>query len=341
MIYDFLVIGAGSAGVHAAYFLHRGGARVALIEQSAVAAGGSGAAGAFISPRVGRGGELQRFTNEAFTFSIEWYRNFEQFHQTGILRLPKEGEKFTGMERFLEVPFEKREGGFLFPTAGILRAKEYLEVLSAPLEKYFFPATIQKRSDYFQVGSLRTKHVIVATGAWDALIDEPYIRIGKVGGVRFDVRTNLQLPYSMHKKVSVSANIDGIVTIGATHNREGKPPQNPAMLLREARTMVGDFAYEIEQMYCGVRSSVSDHLPIAGDLIADAKVPKIRSFKTLDTKELPRKGIIVLNGFGSRGFVYGPYVGKLLASHLLEGAPLPKLIDVDRYFIRYRKKGRV
>ncbi len=341
MIYDYLIIGTGSGGAHAAYFLHRGGARVAVVEQSAIGAGGSGAAGAFISPRVGRGGELQRYTNEAFRFAIDFYSSSPYFFQTGILRLPKEGQSFAGMEEFLDVPFSKCEDGFLFPTAGILKAKPHLEHLLEGVPLHYFAARPIAKEGYFQVGDLRAHKIILATGAWDELIDEPYIRIGKVGGVRFDVRTSLALPYSMHKKVSVSANIEGIVTIGATHNREGAAPQEPRILFEEAKKMVGEFEYEIAQMFCGVRSSVSDHLPIVGELIADARVPKICSFKTLDTKELPKKGIIILNGFGGRGFVFGPYVGHLLAKHLLDGEPLPPQLDVDRYFIRYRKKGRV
>ncbi len=341
MIYDYLIIGAGSAGAHAAHFLHRGGARVAVVEQSAIGAGGSGAAGAFISPRVGRGGELQRFTNEAFRFAIEFYASSPYFYQTGILRLPKEGQSFAGLEEFLDVPFTKHEDGFLFPTAGILKAKPHLQLLLEKIPLYYFSARPIKKEDYFQVGELRAHKIILATGAWDELIDEPYIRIGKVGGVRFDVRSDLALSYSMHKMVSVSANIEGIVTIGATHNREGARPKEPRILFEEAKKMVGEFDYEIAGMYCGVRSSVSDHLPIVGELIADARVPKIRSFKTLETKELPRKGIIILNGFGGRGFVFGPYIGYLLAKHLLDGEPLPQVVDVDRYFIRYRKKGRV
>ncbi|SMC09472.1 NAD(P)/FAD-dependent oxidoreductase [Nitratiruptor tergarcus] len=341
MIYDFVVIGGGSAGVHTAHFLLEGGAKVALVEQSEIGAGGSGAAGAFISPRIGKGSDLQRITNEAFKFAVDFYKNAPFFYQTGLLRLPKDNQDFTGLEKFLDIPFSCKEGRFFFPEAGILKAKKHLQSLAHKIPLYKKYASIEQRSDYFDVGDVRAKKVVVATGSYDELIDEPYIRIGKLGGVRFDVKTALSLPYCMHKRVSISVNIDGIVSIGATHNREGATPQPPSMLFEEARKMVGAFSYEIAQMYCGVRSSVSDHFPIIGELIDTKSTPRITNFKKLDLDSLPRKNIYIINGLGGRGFVFGPYVAKILAEHLLKNAPIPKELSLDRYFIRYLKKGRV
>ncbi len=341
MIYDFFIIGGGSAGVHTAYFLREGGAKVALVERSKIGAGGSGAAGAFISPRVGKGSELQRITNEAFRFAIAFYRNSPFFYQSGLLRLPKDDQDFSGLEKYLDIAYKVQDRGFFFPEAGILRANEHLAQLASTIDTHYIDAKLARKGDYFIVGDLKAKRVILATGAEDELIDEPYIKIGKLGGVRFDVKTDLALPYCIHKRVSVSINIGGIVSIGATHNREGRPPQPPAMLFEEAKRMVGEFEYEIAQMYCGMRSSVSDHLPIIGELIDSSAAPRITNFKKLDLTELPRRGIFIINGFGGRGFVFGPYAAKLLADHLLRSAPIPKALHADRYYVRYLKKGRV
>ncbi|BCD67931.1 FAD-binding oxidoreductase [Nitratiruptor sp. YY09-18] len=341
MIYDFIVIGGGSAGVHTAHFLQQGGAKVALVERSAIGAGGSGAAGAFISPRVGKGSYLQYITNAAFLYAISFYKHSPYFYQSGLLRLPKEGQDFRGLGKYLDIDFEEKLGGFFFPQAGILKAKEHLAFLANSLEVVIDDAKIERNSDYFKIGKLKTKKIILATGADDDLIDEPYIKIGKLGGVRFDVKTALVLPYCIHKRVSMSVNIDGIVSIGATHNREGRAPQPPSMLFEEARKMVGEFGFEIEQMYCGVRSSVSDHLPILGELIDSGKSPRITNFKKLNCDDLPRKGIYIINGFGGRGFVFGPYMANMLADHLLKKKEIPPMLHIDRYYMRYLKKGRV
>jgi len=64
--FDIVVVGAGIAGLSAAYFLAKASLKPLLVDRSAgVATGGSGAAGAFISPRIGKGGALQSLTNEA------------------------------------------------------------------------------------------------------------------------------------------------------------------------------------------------------------------------------------------------------------------------------------
>ncbi len=344
MIYDFLIIGAGSAGIHTAHFLKKGGASVALVEQSDIGAGSSGAAGAFISPRIGKGGPIQRWTNKSFRFCIEHYKKSAYFIQSGLLRLPKSKESFEGLEQFLDVAFQKKEGGFFFPDAGILQAKPYLHSLIEKIPYFQFEAKLRRYGDIFAVGNLKTKRVILATGAWNALIQEPYIKIGKTSGVRFDVKTALTLPYCIHKKVSVSVNTGGIVSIGATHHRvddSDSQPQSPAFLFEEAKSMVGDFDFEIAQMYCGIRSSVNDHLPIIGELIDSAKVGKITNFKKIDWQTLPRKGIYIINGLGGRGFVFGPYVAYLLSEHLINDAPIPDELHVDRYYLRYLKKGRV
>ena len=89
--YDTIIIGAGIAGCCTAYTLQKKGQKVLLVDRSAVAAsGGSGAAGAFVSPKIGKGSTLQILTNEAFHFSKDFYlKHFpDYFHQTGVIRIP-------------------------------------------------------------------------------------------------------------------------------------------------------------------------------------------------------------------------------------------------------------
>ena len=104
--YDTIIVGAGIAGCCVAYALQQKGQKVLLLDRSGVAAsGGSGAAGAFISPKIGKGSSLQTFTNEAFHFAKDFYlKHFPKyFHQTGVIRIPKDmddAEKFSTYEIF-------------------------------------------------------------------------------------------------------------------------------------------------------------------------------------------------------------------------------------------------
>ncbi len=338
-MYDFIIVGTGSAGAHTAYFLAKYGAKVAVVEQYEIGAGGSGAAGAFISPRIGKGGPIQRWTNEAFRYCVEFYKNSPHFYPTGLLRLPKDGEDFSQV--VMDVEYERKDGGFFFPQAGVLKAKPHLEALLKNIDVIYTKAYPKFGKGVVEVAGRKAKHLILATGAWDELLDVAYLRIGKTSGVRFDLRSDLALPYSIHKKVSISANLDGIVSIGATHQRLDTPsrPQPLSMLFEEAKKMVGEFRYRIEQMYCGVRSSVNDHLPIVGELAS--ALPKVKNFKHFDFAQIPKRNVSIVGGLGGRGFVFGPFVGDMLARHLIDNEPIPKELDVDRYVVRYLKKGRV
>ena len=57
--YDVIIVGAGINGCTTAYYLSQAGLNVALIDKTGIASGGSGAAGAFISPKFHKQGPLK------------------------------------------------------------------------------------------------------------------------------------------------------------------------------------------------------------------------------------------------------------------------------------------
>ena len=126
-----------------AYALQQKGQNVLLVDRSATAAtGGSGAAGAFVSPKIGKGGPLQELTNEAFHFAKDFYlKHFPDFfHQTGVIRIPKDGEdalkfkiyepfndsnyRWVAKEELQNIGIKNSEDSFLFQEAGVCDAPE-------------------------------------------------------------------------------------------------------------------------------------------------------------------------------------------------------------------------
>ena len=76
-MYDVAIIGAGINGCSVAHALTQEKKKVIVFDMEGVASGGSGAAGAFISPKFSKSGELKELLHDAFVYSMEFYeKNF-------------------------------------------------------------------------------------------------------------------------------------------------------------------------------------------------------------------------------------------------------------------------
>ncbi|MCW9027177.1 MAG: FAD-dependent oxidoreductase, partial [Thiovulaceae bacterium] len=75
-MYDIAIVGAGINGSSVAYEFIQAGKNVIIFDESAIAAGGSGAAGAFISPKFSKAGELKELIHDAFVYSTSFYEKY-------------------------------------------------------------------------------------------------------------------------------------------------------------------------------------------------------------------------------------------------------------------------
>ena len=361
--YDTIVVGAGIAGISSAYWLREAGQRVLLIDKKGLLAGASGAAGAFLSPRLGRGGDLQKITNEAYRFALDFYARTvaEGFFQKGLVRIPKDekdAEKFAGYEPFIDLPYERvsaadfpyidpdamRYGAYFFPDAAFVDPMTVAKTLTKGIETAWgIDARPEFRNGSWHAGRFSAESIVLATGAECLPIEIPYITIGGVWGERVDVRTDAEIPVTLHRQLSVSANVDGIVRIGATHVRNDPRSEIERVnqLLVDAIALVPALQdQQIVRIYAGHRSSVSDHFPLVGS-VADS----VRARETLGTPPRSVKpesagipgmhGCYIVSGFGGRGFVFGPLMGKMLARKIVEKQPVDRRVSADRYLLRY------
>jgi len=341
--YDTIIIGAGIAGCCTAYTLQQKGQKVLLLDRSGVAAsGGSGAAGAFVSPKIGKGSSLQTLTNEAFHFAKDFYlKHFpEHFHQTGVIRIPKDIEdsgKFSTYEAFNDSKYrwvnkeelktfgiKNSEESFMFEEAGVCDAPEMCAaILKQVPHAQYDVKSLSFEDGVWRVGEYRSKNIVLATG----------------------YQNDLHLDVSMHKSISVSANVNGIIKIGATHVKSKEPCMvcdgDPLKgLFQSASQMVDTSDFMLKETFCGMRSGSKDYFPLVG-LVIDVPL-MLENYPTITRGAKPTlkmmDNLYVCNGLGGRGFVFAPLMAELLAEQIVEGKEMDARVNPDRLFLKWCRK---
>ena len=366
--YDVIVVGAGIAGCSSAYFLQEKGLNVLVIDRAGIAvAGGSAAAGAFVSPKIGKGSSLQELTNEAFEYAKDFYlENFpEHFKQTGVIRIPKDkedAEKFSEYEKHdyssrawieekkLEsIGIKKSYDSLLFDEAGVCEASSMCEAFLEGIDYVQYDVkSLTYEDDLWNIGEYASKKLILATGYENKFFDMRYMGLKGTWGSRGDYETNLDLDVSMHKKISVSANIDGVVKIGATHEKGGVPCMDCGAdplteLFETASEMVDTSDFKLKKIYCGMRAGSKDYFPLVGSVIDVLEMlethPKLVRGAKLKEEPTRMENLYVCNGLGGRGFVFAPLMGKMLAENIVEGKAIDDRVNPDRLFLKWCRKS--
>jgi tRNA 5-methylaminomethyl-2-thiouridine biosynthesis bifunctional protein len=363
--YDTIIIGAGIAGAATAHALTYKNQKVLVLDKKGIAFGGSGAAGAFVSPKIGKGSSLQRLTNKAFSFAKDFYLATcpEYFHQTGVIRIPKDeadAKKFSEYAPFNENKYanykkeQLQEQGicsdfesFYFPEAGDCDAKEVCTFLLSNIEVVQFDVRQIKQEDgLWCVADYRAKNLVLATGYESDLADLRYMGIKGTWGTRGDFSSKLALGVSMHQSMSVGANKDGIIKLGATHEKAVKEPVpcqgTQALLLKEKSSSLIDTSdLELKEVFCGMRAGSKDYFPLVGKVI---DVPfMLETYPTVTRGAKPEMkyvdNLFVCNGLGGRGFVFAPLMAKMLSECIIEDKEVDVRVDPDRLFLKWCRKN--
>lgn len=371
-LYDVIIIGAGINGCCSAYTLAQAGLNVALIDQDGIASGGSGAAGAFISPKISKAGELKEIMSEAHAEALAFYTtHFPTYTLVKpllhIANSPKEGEKVESFKNETHLKHSTiphtiqtllsddamHSSSIYFDIGAVVDAQGVCHVMAEGID--FYPLKVEsliRKDEMWQVGDLMAKHLVLTIGAYPKLLPIDYIGLRGIWGHRIDIETAAHIPCILHHHVSISPTLKGgVVAIGATHDVHYSPfsgeeydvVQGRAQLLEKASKTLKLNNINILNDYMGLRSGSNDYLPMLGALVdADAtleKYPHIRHGERVDPSEyIYYPNVTMINGSGGYGFVLAPYLAKRLSVFLVEGKALNPVLSPSRFFPRWAKR---
>jgi len=373
-MYDAIIIGAGINGCCSAYYLHQGGLNVALVDQTGIAAGGSGAAGAFISPKISKAGELKEIMEIAHTEALDFYTTHFPHHTLikpllHIANSSQEGEKVESFKHETHIKHSNiphkiqtllsdevlHSASIYFDMGAVVDAQGVCGAMVEGIDFYPLKVETLLHSDgVWQVGELCAKHLILTIGAYPKLLPIDYVGLRGIWGHRIDIETTTKIPNILHHHVSISPTTkEGIVAIGATHDVHYSPFSGEVYDVEEGRKTLLEKASKTLKLnninilkdYTGLRSGSNDYLPMLGDLVdAEAtleKYPHIRHGQSVDSAEyLYYPNVTMINGSGGYGFVLAPYLAKRLKEFIVDGVSINPILSPSRFFPRWAKRKK-
>jgi glycine/D-amino acid oxidase-like deaminating enzyme len=310
--FDYVIIGAGIAGCSLAYFLGKYSKSILLIDRnSQVAFGASGAAGAFLSPLLGKPNDFKDLITKSLIFSTNFYKNLgeELINNCGVCRIPKneeDADKFESYKPYMDFEYTSMNDGYFFEIGSQVTPSLICEKLTKNIEKklsYNVGKLEQKENSIWIINDeIYAKNIILTTGADVKHIKEEYFDIRGVWGQKIDVSTTTQTNINYHKECSVSkaSKIENTnlfkVSIGATHHKfncdknicnycietaninacsrcynDSIINNDSAKLIALANDIIKLENIEVIDVKIGARASSNDYFPMLGKLVDSKK----------------------------------------------------------------------
>ena len=364
--YDIAIIGAGINGCTLAYELSKQGQNLVVIEKNKIASGGSGAAGAFINPKITKAGELKELIEEAYVYSLKFYQEyFDEYTTTApLLHISKYENDNDKVQYFKEhtklktSPIPSTFQDQLKPHAlsfnavylqdnAVVEAQEICNEMLTNIDLVY--ENVEKpyyKEGFWFLGNIKAKKVVLCTGAYEAVFDEEYISLRRIYGQRCEIASSTTMDSSLHHEVSVSVTKkNGCIAIGASHYLDesalpnDKQAAQDLMALAQKSIELKDI--EVKNVFTGMRAGSNDYLPLLGPLVDMSKSLALDESAIKGNKEAKLsyvKDVYMMNGVGGYGFVLAPYLASLLCEHLINKKDLPKFLQPERFYYRYAKK---
>ncbi|MGB5867233.1 MAG: FAD-dependent oxidoreductase [Arcobacteraceae bacterium] len=363
--YDYIIVGAGISGCCTAYEIAKYSDNILIADKLTNSAlGASGAAGAFLSPLLGKPNQFKDLVTKSLIYSTNFYKqNFpDLINCCGTTRIPQDSddeEKFQSYIPFMDFEYEKDNDGYFFKIGSVVDSFAMCQAMLDSCKKQVktqFNFEITKLSyedeNWIVNDSIRAKNIIITTGSQIDLFDEFYLKMRAVWGMRIDISTSSSFEHNYHKacSVSISKKIDdklNFVSVGATHHREESGVEDIQSNVDNLLTKANDIA-KLEDVtvlnhYKGARACSVDYFPMVGEIIDSNKTleefPYMVNGTNVENSRFTRyNNAYMLTGVGGRGFVLAPYLAKQLVENIVNKQIIESSITVDRLFKREVKR---
>lgn len=300
------IIGAGFAGLAAGWFLKKLGSRVTFFDKKGIGRGASGVAAGLIHPYVGEQTRPSLWAQDALKEAKALLEAVakEAILEYGILRLSLEESQADALESYPDVRKLGRHQ-YLIESGLVVDTARYLQALYAETKAEL---VLEEITD---LDSLKEfDRVLVASGhEVEKLLPQSKKWTAKKKGQLLDVRLKEPTRSTIAKGYLAKSAEQGVYHWGSTYesNYENEDPQQEiAHSLLEKNRFPFTSPPEILQCKAGVRLVRKGHyVPIA------MKV---------------EKKVWWLGAFGSRGLLYHAYLGRKMATAMLndDETMLPK-----------------
>ncbi len=343
---DYLIIGSGLAGISFAETCLLNQATIMVINDNSQ--NSTTVAGGLYNPVV-----LKRFTKiweaEAqIEISIPFYTALEKkLNERFLFEIPllrklnsieEQNNWFTASDKptlsnYLNSNLETLQNEFVATNykfgkvnhTGFLDTKKlkdaytnYLISENSYLEETFDYSKLVIEENFIQYKNIKAKQIVFAEGF--GLHSNPYFNNLPLDGTKGELfiikAKNLDLNEIINSSIWILPIGNDLYKVGATYNWEDKTPVKTDEAKNELISNLKELIsceFEIEEHLAGIRPTVKDRRPLLG-------------------RHHSYKNIYVLNGFGTRGVLFAPYLSNKLYQYIENNIELDNEISINRIY---------
>ena len=344
------IIGSGLSASILANKLASKGCVVDLFEkENSLAAGTSSNPFASMYPKFALGEDTRSFfVIQSYFYAFNYYkRNFDSFDNTGILFLSNSDHRKEWLQRLLKIgrddiferiskedinsnnEIEQTNDGVFCKFGGALSPKELSmqtldhKNINVHLNSSFEEHKIESKKVLIKVNGIYLNEpyddLIICTGSGlDKYLPQINSMRGGIIGLKSKNLANINYPIN-HSGYFLPIK-DGVTWIGSSYEKGDTRLNDDELedqIINKSKSIMSFIADEKKQIWCGVRSTTPDRLPIAGNL--------------------DNSNVYMIGGLASRGLSFAPLLADYISSKILD-LFLPISKDIEKAIQPYRFK---